>query len=261
MPSCNGAAAMANKDAVKHPSPQPPPNPSSGGCTESPPPNPTSGDCVLVSSPSTDNDDAQSLPPNPPSIVTSGDYVPVSHPSVDYHDIKSAHPSPPSNPTSGDCVPVSPLSIDNDDAKSSTNPLYNPTSGPCVIVSPPNSPSGQTLWKSLRTSHRKDPCRYPPPNPSTTNKNTNKRLDLVLHTSTKNSRTDDSLSNKPKYCSHKLKKLGQANNISCSRAIACQESGCTYNCRTIVQLRKHLTTVHGMKMVVEKLTFRTTEGM
>ena len=65
-----------------------PPNPSSGGCTESPPPNPTSGDCVLVSSPSTDNDDARSLPLNPPSIVTSGDYIPVSHPSVDY-DIKS----------------------------------------------------------------------------------------------------------------------------------------------------------------------------
>ena len=50
-------------------------------------------------------------------------------------------------------------------------------------------------------------------------------------------------------------------NISASTAITCQESGCSYNCRTIRQFWIHLTTDHGMKIEVQSLRLKTTEGM
>ena len=242
IPSCNGAAALASKDASKYPSPQPPPNPSGRDYTKSPSPNPTSGDCVLVSPPASDN--AKSLLPNPPYNPTSGDCVLVSH---NYDDAKSPPLSPLSNCTSENCALVSPPSVAYD---FSPNP---PSSDDCLIVPPPNSPSGQILMESLHPSHTKDPPLKP-------SKTTNEEIAPVLYPSTRNSRTDELLSNKPKNCSHKLTKSGHT-NISRSTAITCQESECIYKCRTIVQLRKHLTIVHGMKMEVENLTFRTAEGM
>lgn len=131
--------------------------------------------------------------------------------------------------------------------------LNLPSSKDCLIVSPPNYPSGKTLMEYLHPSHTKDPPLKP-------SKTTNQEIAPVLYPSTRNSRTDESLSNKPKNCRHKLTKSGHT-NISRSTAITCQESECIYKCQTIVQLRKHLTIVHGMKMEVENLTFRTTEGM
>ena len=43
--------------------------------------------------------------------------------------------------------------------------------------------------------------------------------------------------------------------------ITCQEPRCSFSCRTIRQLRKHLSTAHRIKMECENLTFITNEGM
>ena len=99
--------------------------------------------------------------------------------------------------------------------------LNLPSSKDCLIVSPPNYPSGKTLMEYLHPSHTKDPPLKP-------SKTTNQEIAPVLYPSTRNSRTDESLSNKPKNCRHKLTKSGHT-NISRSTAITCQESECIYN--------------------------------